>query len=589
MVYPAQRQLLQQNFARAQVLNRSGRTDEAVRVLGMVLEMDPNFIPALHMKGRLALMNRDAVAAVRLLSRAVRLAPDQPPLLNDFAVALAMTDDVRRAADIFRRLIKLQPDNPDGYRNLSLFLISNKLYQDALPVLQQASARWPGNADTCALLSVTYYYTGQLSEALAEHEKAVAADPNMSAPYETLGLIRLQQGRVEEAIVAFDAALARDPNLASSLGNKGQALASLGRFDEARAALKGALDMSPDATLYLSSLINLGRIKPDDDRLPYLKRAEVRLTNLSEDAQIELHMALAKAGDDLGHPADAMAHWDAANALCRKNSDYNEAAELGQLQDIAAVFSSDFLIRHKGVGAPSDKPVFVVGMPRSGTSLVEQILASHPDVYGAGESNFWNHKTERGDLGADFPAHVADLSGEDWRKAGVSYLTQEEKTAPGMARVIDKMPNNFRWLGAVHIALPGAKFIHVHRNPEDCALSCYSKNFICGFRYSYDLAELGRYMRAYESLMAHWRAVLPPECLLEIEYEELVQNFDVVAHRMVAFIGLDWDAHCARFYETERAVVTASNYSVRQPVSTRAIGRAKPYLSWLEPFTRARG
>lgn len=587
MSYTGNTEEIRQAFEKARALHLAGHLKDAEKAHHHVLELDPDCIPALHALGRIKMQQGEAKSALTELSRAAELAPDQPAVLNDYAVALIQSGAPERAAEMFRQVIALEPDNAEIYRNLGLLLVTHRQYEEAMPVLTQCVRLAPYDGDAHLLLANVYCNLEKYPEALDQLALTMAAKPAAAAPYETLGIIRHRQHRPEEALAAFDEALKRNPDNPGVIGLRGITMAALGRFADARQSLMTAIAGSKHVAEFLRTLADLGKFTPDDARLPLIEARKADMAGWPADEQVEMNLAIAKACDDLGRRDEAMQYWMAANALQRRIISYDETAELKLLEDSARVFTRDMLAHPHMTKTPSELPVFIVGMPRSGTSLVEQILASHPDVFGAGELMNWNRMILGGLLGADYPAHVAEVPEARWHQLGSRYIDQLKAVGGSAKRVTDKMPNNFRWLGAIHLALPQAKFIHIHRNPDDCALSCFSKSFPYGFGYIYDLAELGRYMRGYEKLMAHWRTVLPEDCLLDVSYEELVQDFEGVTRRMLAFLGLDWDEACRTFYKTERHVMTASVYAVRQPMNAHSVGRAKAYAAWLKPFRDA--
>jgi hypothetical protein len=268
---------------------------------------------------------------------------------------------------------------------------------------------------------------------------------------------------------------------------------------------------------------------------------------------------------------------------------YDEAATIGELQRIAHVFDARRVRRGRRLGNPSYLPVFIVGMPRSGTSLIEQILASHPKLFGAGElADFQNavaglRNAEGGSL--PFPELMLDLPRCRLRELGERYLAAVRPLAPGAARITDKMPGNFRFAGLIHLALPNARIIHALRDPIDTCLSCFSIQFTGGgSEYSYDLGELGRCYRAYEELMAHWRNVLPSDVMIDVKYEDLVDDPQREARRMVAHCGLEWDERCLAFVDTARPVRTASYAQVRRPIYRSSVRRWRPEPALLKPL-----
>jgi Sulfotransferase family len=281
------------------------------------------------------------------------------------------------------------------------------------------------------------------------------------------------------------------------------------------------------------------------------------------------------------------------NALKRGRIDYDEAGTLGLFDRIRSTFDRGLLEAKVGAGFTSSMPIFVVGMPRSGTTLVEQILSSHPAVHGAGELADFNTLVDR--MAAPrgnafrYPEDTPALTTDQLRALGTAYVEGLRRRAPSATRVTDKMPGNFLFLGLIHLALPNAHIIHVLRDPRDTCLSCYSKLFTAPQDFTYDLAELGRYYGKYAELMAHWRAVLPAGRMLEIRYEDVVADLEASARRIIDHCGLDWDPRCIAFHEARRPVRTASASQVRRPIYRSSRGRWRAYAAHLGPLVAALG
>jgi hypothetical protein len=314
-------------------------------------------------------------------------------------------------------------------------------------------------------------------------------------------------------------------------------------------------------------------------------------TLLPEEDCRQLLFALGKALADLGQHERSFGYLVEGNALKRQQIGYDEAKVLGEFARIAAVFGPELMEKRRGLGHPSAVPVFILGMPRSGTTLVEQILASHPKVFGAGELLDFE-RAVTGLSGADgdrtpFPELVPLLSGDQLRQLGTRYLAALTPAAPAAARITDKMPLNFLFAGLIHLALPYAHIIHTSRDPVDTCFSCFSTLFTGNHRVAYELGELGRYYRAYERLMEHWRSVLPNDVMLEVRYEDVVVDLDRQARRIVAHCGLEWEDACLSYYETRRPVRTASVAQVRQPIYSSSVGRWQPYRHLLRPLLEA--
>jgi hypothetical protein len=315
------------------------------------------------------------------------------------------------------------------------------------------------------------------------------------------------------------------------------------------------------------------------------------LDTLPPAERICLHFALAKAYEDCADPDRSFGHLCAGNALKRRSVAYDEAAVLGGLARLRAVFTPDLMRDRAGQGDPSATPIFVVGMPRSGTTLVEQILASHPHVFGAGELECFPTVVRElidGAPNADaFPELLRTIDAARLRGLGAAYRGAIEPLAPTARRITDKLPLNFTHVGLIHLALPNARIVHVRRDPLDTCLSCFSKLFTGNQPFTYDLGELGRYYRDYEALMAHWQRLLPAGVMLELQYEDLVADLDGQARRLVAHCGLDWNDACLAPHAAVRPVRTASVVQVRQPLYRDALGRAERYRSLLGPLLEA--
>ncbi|GAA0566473.1 tetratricopeptide repeat-containing sulfotransferase family protein [Rhizomicrobium electricum] len=429
--------------------------------------------------------------------------------------------------------------------------------------------------------------SGQFEEAHYWFERARDVAPDDPAVLDGAGSALLALGRPAEALALFEKLQAVAPHSDVAFHQAGEALSQLGRIKEARTALERAVALAPDVAGHHCLLAQFARFVEGDPRLSGLEWLSQKAESLSEADQCELHFALAKACDDLGRHAEAFEHWRIANAIKRRHIVYDEALFLGVLRDLAAAFTPNVIASRQGVGDPSDVPVFVVGMPRSGTSLVEQIIASHPETFGAGEKMYLHYLLGQDLAGPNFPAHFAGVRNEDLRKLGSLYVTRLRANAPKARRIVDKLTANFMLCGLIHLILPKAKIIHVRRDPLDTCFSCFTNMFAQNIDYSYDLGELGCYYRAYEGLMAHWRRVLPEAAILDVSYEALVGDFESQARRIIAYTGLEWDEACLSFHRTKRVVHTLSASQVRQPLYSRSVGRSVPYAAFLQPLRKA--
>jgi hypothetical protein len=319
-----------------------------------------------------------------------------------------------------------------------------------------------------------------------------------------------------------------------------------------------------------------------------METLEQQLQSLSLEEQIDLHFALGKAYADLGADTQSFRHLLEGNALMRRRIPYDEAKALDWLARMRRVFTSELMREKEGLGDPSAVPIFILGMPRSGTTLIEQILASHPKVFGGGELRDMSAvaDTIHGANGTAVPEAIPDMSGERLRQSGADYVRRIRRRAPESERITDKMPGNFALAGLIHLALPNARIIHACRDLRDTAFSCFSLLFARGYGFSYDLAELGSYCRAYQELMTHWHRVMPG-AILDVHYEQVVDNLEQEARRIIDYCGLPWNEACLDFHQTERSVRTASAAQVRQPIYHSSIGRWRRHEIRLRPLLQA--
>lgn len=474
--------------------------------------------------------------------------------------------------------------------------------------------------------AVRLHRNGRLDEAEGAYRRILVSDPNHAQSWHLLGMIAAQRGQNEEAVALIGRSLALQPDVAEAHYNVGVALQVLRRTEEAVDAYRRALKLKPNVAgthLQLSiALQELGLATPalaavdqalaidpasaqawhvrgdlktyapgdrDIARMEALRGSRAR--QITADDRILLEYALGKAWMDVGDPDRAFAHLRAANEQKRAGLSYDVQADADWFSTIAEGMTRDTLSRLAGAGHPSDAPIFVVGMPRSGTTLVEQILASHGEIHGAGEllvlEEVIGRDWERDDLAESYRLCVCGLSKPGLEQLGRAYAERVSALAPGKRRIVDKSPGNFRLVGLISLMLPNARIIHCRRDPMDTCFSCYARNFSGRVRYAFDLKELGCYYRAYQTLMAHWRAVLPADRLLEVDYESIVGDLEHEARRLIAFCGLDWDKRCLDFHSTRRLVRTMSVNQVRRPIYSSSMARWKPYAHHLGPLLDA--
>jgi tetratricopeptide (TPR) repeat protein len=452
----------------------------------------------------------------------------------------------------------------------------------------------PRNASAHRLLAAVLEEMGRSDDALARLQQAVALTPRDAQAHADLGTMLLQRGRSGDAIRHFREALALRADLGTAHLGLGTALAAVGEQRGARESLEKAIELEPTNAHGYFHLGRAKRFTRDDRHFIAMQRLAQDMRSLSLEAQIYLHFALGKAFGDIEDYEQSFYHLLEGNTLKRQQWPYREAKVLDRLKRVGAMFTPEIMREKAGLGEPSAVPVFIVGMHRSGSTLVEQILASHPKCFGAGELPNIDALARdlRGPNGAVFPEAVPSLSAQQLRALAGRYLAAIRPLSATAERITDKMPLNFIHAGFIHLLFPKAHIIHTRRDPCDTAISCFGivlgQAFLGqGMDYSSDLAELGRFYRAYRSLMAHWRSVLPAGAMLEVNYEELVEDFERQARRIVAHCGLEWDDACASFYRNARPVLTASVGQVHQPIYSSSVGRWRRYEKFMQPFIRA--
>ncbi len=603
-------------------LKIQGRLDDAEAAYRRAIALKPDFDGAYSNLGAtLAALGRtdEAELAYR---QAIALQPGNAAAHSNLGSAFKDTGRLDEAEAAYRRAIALNPGHVPAYCNLGVVLKSLGRLGEAEAALRHAIALTPELAEAHLELGNVLQDLGRAGDAEACYRQAIALHPSYAEAHSNLGVALKLQSRFDEAEAALRRAVELRPDVPELLSNMGNVLKDLGRFDEAELFLRRAIAVTPDFATGHSNLAvllmergriaeacvaaaqavdleprravfyrHIGEVRRFVAGEPYLAALEAlggEAASLPVPDRVELHFALAKAYDDTGQNDRAFAQLLLGNALKRQQIVYHEAALLGALAHLREVFTPALFQDRSTIGDPSRLPVFIVGMIRSGSTLVEQILASHPQVHGGGELKLF-HKavasvlTTRAGV-VDFPDAVPSLSGETLRRIGAAYVADVARLAPEALRVTDKMLSNYFFSGLIHLALPNAIIIHVVRDPVDTCMSCFSKLFTEEQAYTYDLAELGRYYRNYRDMMAHWQHVLPAGRILDVRYEDVVADLESAARRIVAHCGLPWDKRCLDFHKTERAVRTASAIQVRQPLYASAVGRWHAYERHIGPL-----
>ncbi len=532
------------------------------------LPTHPRVAALLAAAARLLQAGRPA-EAVPVLREAAGWAPGNAAILHDLGLACLACGQLAEAVSALTASMVANPRFADTHLRLGIALEAQGLIEAALAVYRRASALAPKLADAAYREANLLETLGRMAEAAAAFRRA--ASP---APKTTLGRIAtakalLAESRDAAAEKTLRQALALEKGNAAALELLGHVLADSGRFEEARAAFVQAIEHAPLRAGLYYELVRCQPITLQDAALVDNMRAATALPGLEPAQRSRVHLALAKAADDVGDYAEAMRHCDFAQALRNSITKFDLPSFEARMDRLMAAFGPE---RAAPAGCQDPTPILIVGLPRSGTTLVEQILSSHPDVGAGGELSFWNER------GRDWAAGQASPT------AAADYLRLLRGIAPAAARVTDKMPLNFQWVGLIHAALPNAIIIHCRRSPIDTALSIHQTHFNPRMDFPTGGTALVGYIRAYKRLIEHWRLVLPPHRFIDVEYEALTATPEPVIRHLVAACGLDWHPACLRPEENRRVVKTPSKWQARQPIYRHAVNRAQPYAPWLGPL-----
>jgi tetratricopeptide (TPR) repeat protein len=522
----------------------------------------------------------------------------------------------------------LEPSNPIIPHDLGLACLEVGRIPDAIAALQQAVANNPRYADAYFRLGIALEKLGNIGGAIVAYDRATELRPSLTEAWFRAGALVYELGHRDEAIGCFRRAaatggktsfgrlgkarallaedrnqeaeqvlrkmLALDPGNAMAHDLLGNLLSEFGRFDEARECFQRAIAIAPLLAGCYYDLVRCRPVTSDDDGL--LQRMEAALATPGLDAaqRLRVHLAIGKAADDLGDYASAMQHFDAADAVRRGSASSDSAAFSIEIDRLIARCTPEWIARAPELGSCDATPVLILGMPRSGTTLVEQIVSMHPEVGAGDELNFWN---ERGAawhrLGVSGNAAVRNetpffasefVAKEFLARAAADYLGVLRRIAPTAARVTDKMPFNFLWAGLIHLAFPRAILIHCRRAAVDTALSIHQTHFHPGLAFPTGGDELVTYFRSYRRLIDHWRSVLPADRFIEVDYEELTRAPEPVIRRIIAACGLAWHDACLRPESNPRAVRTPSKWQTRQPIYRTSVARWRRYEPWLGPL-----
>jgi tetratricopeptide (TPR) repeat protein len=506
----------------------------------------PRTVEALLAKGNEYMAKGANDEAMGCYQQVVNLDPRHAVARNNLGATFSEQGRYREAEEQFRRAIGIRESYPDPHSNLGAVLMWLGRYDESETQLRRALKLKPSLLGAQLNLGTTLFLLGRLRDARESFEKAARLAPGDARPLAGLGQIAGSEGRLVEAETLFQRALNIDPRLPTAW----------------------------------SGLTASRRMTTADSA--WFKRAEeIADSGFTPVEEATMRYAIGKYYDDVGDFARAFRSYQRGNELEKKRTQpYDRAERTRFVDDLLTLYTPEVLARAPAGSSDSARPVFVVGMPRSGTSLVEQIIASHPAAHGAGEIAFWNRAVRMHEnvLRKGLPDESL------CRQLAAEYLRVLAGHSEQALRVVDKAPVNCDYLGLIHYVFPNARLIYMRRDPIDTCLSCYFQQFSAAINFTMDLADLAHYYRVHERLVAHWRSVLPSEVFLDVPYAELVADQESWSRKIVDFIRLPWDARCLEFHKTERTVTTASVWQVRQKIYSSSVGRWRNYQKFIGPL-----
>ena len=574
-----------------EVLRAVGEVAGAIACYRRALELQPDYLQALNNLG-LALHASGEVSAARdAFLQVVTAQPGSAQAHNNLGIAEQSLGNLQGAAREFRKSCELAPQHAEGWNNLGAALHEFGDSKAAADALLRAIEIAPHLSRAHFNLSRLRAALNEVDAAEASVRRAIELERNEAEYYVHLAFVLRAQERFEEAIVVLREALSRSPNHPIANNDIAVLLLMHGDFAQAEQHLVSAIEAAPELSAAYENLARTRRFTASD--APFMQGLEARVLDAraTSSDQVHLNFALGKMWDDRGDAQRAFHYFELANQAARRLTSWDADARSNAVDQIIATFDRDWFdderTRH-GYGAAATAPLLIVGMPRSGTTLVEQILASHSKVVARGELDFFANLAAvmPGRLNTPqikYPRCALQLRSQDMHSIARSYLRQFFNE-PGDARhFTDKNPLNFEYLGLAAVMFPNAKFVHVTREPLDTCLSIYTTHFSRDLGFAYDLQDIARFHQDYERLMAHWRDCLG-ERIYELAYEALVGEQEASTRALLDALGLDWEASCLNFHRTQRMVETASYWQVRQPLYSAAVNRWRRYEASLGPL-----
>ena len=568
--------------------HRRGDLAAAERDYRAVLAADPRHADATHFLGLLLHQRGASAQGLVLMQQALALQPGNYQYRSNLAGALNQLGRPAEAERLYKEALALKSDHLEGHINLGLLYAAAGDHVQALGCFDAALRLAPGDYTAWLSRARSLQQLARPKDALAAYQQATVAAERDPVRLQEVAVALREAGEFAAAQHCQARALELAPDSPQAENGLGNLLAMGGKLAAAEQHYRRALALKPDYAGAFHNLVDVTQLAPGDPLWPGLMALAERAGSLPPDAAVPLQFTLGRVWEGQGEYPRAFRHFQEGNRLKRATLNYDEARQARFFREFIDAYPA--MAQHALAGGDA-RPVFIVGMPRSGTSLVEQILASHPAVHGAGETHALRNclreelPPDAGDYG--LPRQLPSLDVAALQRVVLRYSRYLDEIAPGAERVTNKLPGNVVFVGLIRLLYPRAHIIHCRRDPLDTCLSCYTKLFTTGHPFSYDLRELGRFHRMYQELMAGWRRLLPEGTVLEVVYEELVADLETGARRMVDHCGLPWDETCLSFHTAARPVRTASLAQVRRPIYSSSVGRWKNYDKELAPLKEA--
>jgi tetratricopeptide (TPR) repeat protein len=567
----------------ANALIAQGKGDEALRSYRRVIELTPNDAAArrdLSMALK-SLGRRDE--AEKELDESFKLDPERKQLV--LAVEHQRAGELGKAENICRDILRQDPTNINATRLLGNVAAELGKHRLAARMLRNAIKLAPDFYGARIDLARALIEIDEPEECATVLQTAIRMHPDLPQAHSLLGNLLSKLGRFEDAVESYKVALRVQPNHGASLAGMGHALKTIGRQDESINTYRDCIEKFPEFGEAYWALANLKTFRFSDDEIATMEKY-VDDEALRDETRVNFNYSLGKAHEDRGDYDSAFRRYDAGNVLRRPHESYDPVQTELVHDQLIETITPEFLQANRDFGHPDDSPIFIVGLPRSGSTLIEQILASHSLVDGTHElpdlprivKTINEHRPE----GVGYPVALK-YYGEELAALGRQYLESTRRFRKGCPYFTDKLPNNFANVGLIAAILPNARIVDARRHPLDSCMGCYKQLFYKGQSFTYDLVELGEYYLEYIRLMAHWDAVLPGK-VLHVQYEDMVADQENQTRRLVEHCGLPWEDQVLRFYETDRAVVTASSEQVRQPIYSKSVNSWRRFETHLEPL-----